>query len=450
MILNTRTHSPSQDADPARESGPLTRLQAALSRRLEKLATEGTEDERLVVARLPRVANITAVLAWLRESGGGLELVETLRYEAQELWRKHRPDDRAVELAALLFLVGAEGRLLETLGANGNDQEHLHLSVDDQTSAAILGLCLLNRGVHFQVDFDRAMISARNLVSDFEVREPGKDTGQAAMRRGIASVERAITGRKPGDGLGPVESVEALRTRLRLLDKRQDIRLAVAVRHGDPAGALTETGARDVLQTLDVPVFFYAAEPDIANVDSSVLAEIEGDMRGHLRDLLESMEPRAGASATSGTSSRPLVFFSYSHERDDEHWNNNLIAQLRGLEVLGKIELWVDVRKIGAGHRWNDKIQSAMDRADVAVLMISKHFMNSVYIRQHELPPLLRAHQDGRLRLVPVLLGACSWEEDTELGPLQLATGTIPLNNRIKVGDLDRETAKIAKLVLGR
>lgn len=436
--------SPSHASKPAADFARPTRLQAELSRRLVNLASAGTADERQLVARLPRVQSITSMLEWLREPGSGLDLIELLRFEVQELWREQRRDDRAVELAAVLFLVGAEGRILEKLSNSDLGHKHLHLSVDDQTSAAILGSCLLDRGVHFEVDFGRAVIKARNVVSDFEIREPGKDTGLVVTRRAIASVESVIAGRMPGDGLA---SVDALQSRLRVLDDRRGIRLAVALPHGDPAGMLSEPGVTDFLQNLEVPVFFYGVKHSSANLDQALLAQIEGDMRGQLRDILMSMRPPADASVPHDTLPRPLVFYSYSHEPDDAKWNQNVIAQLRVLEVLGKIALWVDESEIGAGERWDDKVQAAIDQASVAVLMISKHFIKSPYIRDRELPPLLTKEKAGRLRLVPVLLGACSWNQDAELQPLQLAAGTIPLNTKTEIGELDLATAKIAKAI---
>jgi hypothetical protein len=428
----------------------LTRLQAELSRRLENIKNVGTADEKLVVERLPRVKEFASALAWIHQPEGGLDLVESLRIEVQGLWRQRRLDDRAIELVALLFLVGAEARILEELSGDGIGQERLRLSVDDHASAAILGLCLLDRGVQFEIDFTRGVIKARNVVSDFEVREPG-NPGHEVIKRGVASVARAITGHPPGDG---IESERALKMRLGKLDEFRGVGIAVAIPHGDPAGLL-DASAVGFLQNVQIPAFFYGADHSSSNCNPMLLAEIERDLRAQLRDILGSMKPRDNATkpqpdASADTAPRPFVFFSYSHDAEDARWNKRVIDHLRVLDGLQKIELWVDVREIGAGDRWNDEIQEAIDRADIAVLMISTCFMNSEYIKRHERPPLQRKHKDGRLRLIPVLLGACSWKEDAELEPLQLATGETPLNTRTEVGDIDQECAKIAKEVLKR
>ena len=443
--MQSTTPSPIQNAAEAASSSPLTRLQTEVKRRLTCISVSGSAEEKRLLARLPRTQDIDSLCAWLRESGGGLDFVETLRAEVEVLWQEHRPDDRAIELAAFLFLAGAEARILEKLGTTAASQATLILAASDQTVFAILGLCLLDRGFYLKIDPGQAQAKPQNLVTDFEVHEPGKDVPHGTLRRELAAVEQRMAGRKLD---GSMPSVETLEVRLRMLGKSHGIRPAVAVLHGDPKGILSEPGALELLSYLDVSTFFYGADKPNASFDHALLADVEADLPDQLQDILASVRARVVGPEAAHRSGVPFVFFSYSHHEDDQKWNANLIAQLRVPEVHGKIRLWVDEREIDAGQRWNQEIQSAINQADVAVLMVSKHFMTSPYIRQNELPPLRLREKAGLLRFVPVLVGACPWKQDEELSALQFAAGTEPLNKFSSVGDLDDITARIAEKVL--
>jgi hypothetical protein len=69
------------------------------------------------------------------------------------------------------------------------------------------------------------------------------------------------------------------------------------------------------------------------------------------------------------------------------------------------IELWIDT-DIRTGEGWNRQIDAAIARSGVALLLISPRFLFSDYIRERELPAL-HAH---RVRLAPILVGACPYE----------------------------------------
>ncbi len=66
--------------------------------------------------------------------------------------------------------------------------------------------------------------------------------------------------------------------------------------------------------------------------------------------------------------SKPSVFISYSHK--DEDWKDRLVTQLGVLEKQGHLEIWDD-RRIEGGDDWFPEIETAIDSAHVAVLMIS-------------------------------------------------------------------------------
>ena len=70
-------------------------------------------------------------------------------------------------------------------------------------------------------------------------------------------------------------------------------------------------------------------------------------------------------------------------------WLDSLLNHLTWIERRG-VDIWTD-RDIAPGALWHDSIQAALDRAQVAVLLVSPHFLASDYISTDELPVLLDA-----------------------------------------------------------
>lgn len=102
----------------------------------------------------------------------------------------------------------------------------------------------------------------------------------------------------------------------------------------------------------------------------------------------------------------PHVFISYSHA--DEAWKDRLVRQLRVLAHEGEIEMWHD-RQIEAGDAWKTQIEQAIDRADVAVLLISAGFLTSKFIREEEVARILQHRASKGLRVIPVIVWPCAW-----------------------------------------
>ena len=112
------------------------------------------------------------------------------------------------------------------------------------------------------------------------------------------------------------------------------------------------------------------------------------------------------------------VFISYSHA--DETWKDALQTQLGALQADDPdfIDAWDD-RRIGVGEKWKEEIEQAMDRASVAVLLISAHFLTSKFILREEVPRLL-ARAEKELRIVPVIVRACNWQRVSWLSAIQV------------------------------
>jgi tetratricopeptide (TPR) repeat protein len=113
----------------------------------------------------------------------------------------------------------------------------------------------------------------------------------------------------------------------------------------------------------------------------------------------------------------PTVFISYSHK--DEVWKDRLVTQLRVLENEARLVEWDD-RKIEAGADWYSEIVSAIDKASVAVILVSANSLSSAFIIETEVPWLFEQRAKHGLRIVPVLIEPCPWKEVGWLAALQL------------------------------
>jgi hypothetical protein len=110
------------------------------------------------------------------------------------------------------------------------------------------------------------------------------------------------------------------------------------------------------------------------------------------------------------------IFISYSH--NEREYLDRLLIHLRPLEKEGLIDVWADTW-LRVGDQWRAEIEQALDRASVAILLVSADFLASDFITENELPPLLRKAQEQGTRIIPVILKPCRFARDKNLQQFQ-------------------------------
>jgi hypothetical protein len=109
------------------------------------------------------------------------------------------------------------------------------------------------------------------------------------------------------------------------------------------------------------------------------------------------------------------IFISYAHE--DTRWMEKFVRMLAPGVERGLVSVWSD-ENIEAGEKWFPNINKALESAQIGLLLVTDHFLQSEFIKEHELKKLLDlAETSGvSIRWVPVSPSLSRW---TELGEIQ-------------------------------
>jgi predicted acylesterase/phospholipase RssA len=110
-------------------------------------------------------------------------------------------------------------------------------------------------------------------------------------------------------------------------------------------------------------------------------------------ELITRFQRKLGRHARTG------AFISYSH--DDAPWLDRLKQHF---ERHALQDVFWDDEKIQAGEQWENRIREGLARAKVVVMLVSKEFLDSAYVREEELPEIVRlaAREGVRLLWLPL------------------------------------------------
>jgi formylglycine-generating enzyme required for sulfatase activity len=145
------------------------------------------------------------------------------------------------------------------------------------------------------------------------------------------------------------------------------------------------------------------------------------------------------AAGDGGRLQRHELFISYSHK--DRAFLERFWTHLSPLETQYGLQRWDDSR-IQPGDIWLDEIEQALDRAQVALLLVSPDFLASDFIRRQELPCLFEAAENDGLKILWVPLLPCSWKRFRQIEQYQ---AVIPVDKTLaEMGEVERDRALVA------
>jgi hypothetical protein len=178
--------------------------------------------------------------------------------------------------------------------------------------------------------------------------------------------------------------------------------------------------------------------------DLSKPIEFAGMMESAIREAVESPDRFHAANAAVEQSEKQYVFVSYCHQ--DREYLDRLLVHFKPLERDHLIDLWVD-SKLRAGDLWKKEVEHALEKASVAVLLISADYLASDFITNNELPPLLSNAEKKGTRIMPVVLKPCRFSRDRALREFQSINDPKDPLISLPEGDRERYYDLIAKEV---
>ncbi|MBB5284259.1 hypothetical protein HNQ92_002402 [Rhabdobacter roseus] len=143
--------------------------------------------------------------------------------------------------------------------------------------------------------------------------------------------------------------------------------------------------------------------------------------------LLSSMkvEQTPIAVIKNDTEKKDNIFIYYSH--NEEKYKNEIVSSIEGIRQTGlDISYWVD-DKLHSGDDFLVTIKEKLNKASIAIIIVSRSFMASEFIQKIELPALLDAAAEKGTRFLIVVAQKCHFE-DTPLGKYQTVKPNTPDN----------------------
>ncbi|MES2942624.1 MAG: toll/interleukin-1 receptor domain-containing protein [Pseudomonadota bacterium] len=128
------------------------------------------------------------------------------------------------------------------------------------------------------------------------------------------------------------------------------------------------------------------------------------------------------------------VFFSYSHK--DEALRDEFEVHLAMLKREGAISAWHD-RKILPGTELNGEINARLNESEVILLLVSPDFLASAYCYDIEVGRAMEMHEQGRAKVIPVILRPCDWQASAPFAKLL----AVPTDGKPVVKWPDRDDA---------
>lgn len=120
-----------------------------------------------------------------------------------------------------------------------------------------------------------------------------------------------------------------------------------------------------------------------------------------LQQVLSDMDSSSPLLVNASIIKSRKIFISYSHK--DSSFLDRVLVHLSPVLPSDSIEAWSD-KRIEPGALWSQEIESSLNEAKVAILLISADFLASEYINKVELPRLIKRRYDDGAIIIPLFL----------------------------------------------
>lgn len=101
------------------------------------------------------------------------------------------------------------------------------------------------------------------------------------------------------------------------------------------------------------------------------------------------------------------IFLAYA--RKDAEYMRELKKHFAPLERNNNISIWCD-NDIEAGENWEQSIKTALQNADIVLLLVSADAIASNYFYNEELPKALIRENNQEAKVIPIIIRPCNWE----------------------------------------
>ncbi len=140
------------------------------------------------------------------------------------------------------------------------------------------------------------------------------------------------------------------------------------------------------------------------------------------------------------------VFVSYA--RQDAKWLDpaysfNIVPFLADSLRRYSVTFWFD-RELVPGDEYKRHIDAEIDKSQIALLIITQHFLNSEFIETRELPRIAGHAERDRMIVIPMLVEPCDWNEYMFLSDRQM----VPSEPLVDYTDSDKKWTNVRSQIL--
>jgi TIR domain-containing protein len=126
-------------------------------------------------------------------------------------------------------------------------------------------------------------------------------------------------------------------------------------------------------------------------------------------------------STTRENDEKDVIFISYAHadnvsHKRTERYFDRLIEHLTPFTAMGTFRCVSD-KDIVPGQIWRARLENEIENTSVAILLISSAYLASEFIRNSELPSVLRRWQTRGTPVISIILNPCLFEDSFFMYP---------------------------------